>query len=729
MQNKILGVAALSLLFAACNKEKSTEPTGEPPVDEIPAITSIRLDVIPDRVVYIADERVMIDAVVFNAKGERVEDAVVQWTQRNAERSANGEFRLMSRESVATIKGCVALEADPDSDEWWDADENGLIATDICDEVELAVDNGPPTLTVLSPDPGLELDRNEENGVVVVTGTVSDSNPEARLQVYVNDISVPIEADGSFSFEHPLAFGINRMTVSATDGFHDPVVQQFDLLAADGYLTPEEGSSKFVLQDTIGVRIGQKFFDKVLGGTNIDPTQFPVYADDLASIVEVLLANMDLSSLFGTGPVIEVENTISLSVTGVTVGDAIVDVAIVDQSGLELSLNINDVFVQTDGDLDLFDAHFDLEGGLRVDISGRLSIDLHIDEDEQITSSMTVHDFGISTIRPAFTGNDGEFFNALISLGSVNQTFRELVENEIGGELINEFLGVIPATITDLLGSIGGLLNGLSFDIDPGFAPPISIQLGSSLGDLSLVGGATTGYLNAALNASVEVRSDAGVSHPESRGLPMASISPVMPFNNISAIQLAIRQDFVNGLLHGVWNSGLLNSSINFSNIDITLDAKLPPVLTMAPANTTCRIDGVRCDALIQIGQLELVAFGTRLGVSLEAGATIAFNGNDIVLNVSEAPNARTWVIEGDATVFGPSLVETILLTVLWPEISGFIGEGFAFSLPLPSIESLGLADLAPALVDAQLNLRALGRINSQTGYLGLGADIVLTTP
>lgn len=728
MKSRLCILVAMSLALAACEKKNKKDL---PPLDgeEVGAIASIELVANPNRPFFVSSERVRVDAIVRDTDGNVVEDVEVQWRASNASRDPEGLFQLLSRESVATITGCVAELIDPNDERWMDADDDGLLATDVCDTLELGVDNAPPTLVLTSPQPGAQLDLADGAGVVLVEGTIEDSNPEARLQVFVNDVSIPIEEDGSFSYELPLSYGINRVAVEGRDGFHTPSTAELDVLAADGWLAPEEGTTRFSLDNTIGLRIGQKFFDAYVGGTTIDPHSFPVYADDLASIVEVILANMDLASLFGDGPVIEVDDVITLSVTNVSVGDPIVDLAIIDETGLELMLNVNDVFVGTDGALNLFDAHFELLGGLRVDLSGRISIELHIGEDDQITSSMTVHSFDISTIRPEFVGNDGEFFNALINLGTVQRTFRDLIEEQIGTELIDEFLGVIPATITDLLGSIGGILNGLSFTLDPGFAPAITIELGSSLGALELRGGATDGGLDASLNATVEVSSAGGPFHVDSRGLPMASLDPMMPFNNISAIQLAIRQDFVNGLLHGVWNSGLLNSLVEFSGIEIQLDAKLPPVLTMAPLSSRCRIDDVRCDALVQIGQLELVAFGQRLGVSLEAGATIAFSGNDIVLNVSEEPDIRVWRIEGDSTIFTPQLIEGLVYSMLWPEISGFIGTGFAFSLPLPTPADIGIADFAPALADSVLTLQALGRINSQTGYLGLGADIVLTSP
>ena len=722
MRSLLCIIGASGLLFAACSKDKTVELPSEETTYTIEVVAT------PERKIYLPDERVEVQALVRDGEGRLVEGIPVIWRQKGAIEDGDQRFRLQGRESLAEVTACIAEQVAVDDERYFDADDDGLIATDVCDTALFPVDNAPPALVVTSPEPGAELDRSEESNTVLVEGTIEDTNEDARLQVIVNNTIVEIQPDGSFSAEVPLEFGINRISVEGTDGFHEPVVHSMDVLAADGWLQPEEGTTRFDLADTLGVRITQKFFDRMLGGTHIDATELPISVNDLASIVEVLLVNMDLSSVFGTEPVLD-EDEITLSVKSVTVGDAIVDIAILDGRGLALQLNVNDVYIGTDGELNLLDNHFLLEGGLRADLNAALTIELEVSEDGQISSDMTVDSFGVTGIRPEFTGNHGEFFNALITLGSVQRTFQEIIEDQVGGELINEFIGVVPDTITELLGSIGGILDDVGFDIDIEFAPPMRIQLGSSLGGLTLQGGADTGFLDARLNASVEVSSDAGPQHADSKGLPMPSIDPLMPFNNLSSIQLAIRQDFVNGLLHGVWNAGLLSGGLSFNGLDIVLDAKLPPVLIMAPLNTSCRIDGVRCDAVIQIGQFQVEALGTLFGLSIQAGATVAFQGNDIVLKVSEEPDVRVWLLSEEAGLLNVAAVESLVFNVVWPEVTGLIGEGFSFSLPLPSPAELGLGELAPALSDAELTLRALGRIRSQSGYLGLGADIVLSTP
>src|SRR5690606_34495666 len=116
-----------------------------------------------------------------------------------------------------------------------------------------------------------------------------------------------------------------------------------------------------------------------------------------------------------------------------------------------------------------------------------------------------------------------------------------------------------------------------------------------------------------------------------SLGLPQAKAEPIPPFSGVGGVQVAIRQDFINGVLHALWNAGLMNGSISVKDftdavpldIDVALRPKLPPIVRMAPYNTSCRVDGERCDAVVQIGQFELDGGLIKMTANIEAGARI----------------------------------------------------------------------------------------------------------
>lgn len=686
----------------------------------------------PVRRTYLPGERLTVFAEVRTGDRALITDPFLEWESVGATDEGDGFFRLSNAEAVAVLKCCMIMGEER-----------------VCGEKEFPVDRNPPTLTLETPSPGDQLIISDE-GTIRVSGTIVDTNLEARLALYVNGRSLPIGEDGRFDEEIESEFGIHHLMIEGTDGFHEPVVRRLDVLVADAYLPPIEGTTNFILDDTVVLRLGQEFFDRLLGGTHLDPHERPILAKDLASILELLIVNLDLTAILGDLASFEFGEVLTFGVTSISVEDAVVDFEIIEGDGLSLKLNINDVFIGTTGRLSLSVGGsaphiFNLGGGVSTDLRAEISLDVSVDADGKISSSVHIDDFGIASFHPRFEDDLGDFLNAILELGTINASLRTFIDEEIiEGPLLGEFLDVIPQTIDEILNMVGSILDGVEFVIplEQLGNPPMTLQFGSRIGGLTFTQHPTEGSLDASLIMSVSTPHEPIQEH--SLGLPQAKADPIPPFSGVGGVQLAIRQDFINGMLHSLWNAGLLNGGLSLADftdsipidVDVTLKPMLAPVIRMAPYNTSCRVDGERCDAVVQIGQLEidatLVLTGTRvpLAASVEAGALVRIHEGEVSLNIGEEPVIRIWHRGTGQVDSLAAMAETAIHENIWPMIRELLGEGgLAIPLPIPSPEELGLAEIAPGLANASIAIRTFGRVDVATGYLGLAADVEIEIP
>jgi hypothetical protein len=710
---------ACALVAAACSDTRSPPPLGP----DGGTLAGVLITFTPERTVYAPGHLVRPSATVFNEYGEEVVGAAVEWTvtpASGATAQEDGSW-FLGGEGRVTFQACSEIR----------------IGT-ICGERDLLIDVSPPTLVITSPTPGAEL-LEEENPVIVVSGTISDANPEAVLGVSVNGAAVTIGSGGTFSTQLTPTFGINHIVVEGRDGFQAPVEKHMDVMWAPAYLPPDEGTTRFDLADALQLRLGQRLFDTYLLGSDLNLDADPVVARDLASIVELVLWHADLGALLGgSGPVLDDAN-ITLSITGFEIGDAVVDVEIIDTlshgvEGLDLYIDLYDVFIGTEGEL-RFGETLQILGGIKADLfaSARVTLGLNVDGSVQVT--VTDVQANIGSLVGAFEnppegGTDGDELNALLS--ATEDTFRNLIEGMLNDQFLSTFTDALPALFEGLLGALGDLLSNVVLELDTGLGDPVTLMIDGHIAGLDIVHGPPSGSLvppgHITVRLDVTVDTTAEPVHPDSRGAAQPDAMPEPPFSNVAGLQLAIRQDFINALLHSLWNAGLLDGDVTLGSVAATVSASLPPVVTAAPLNTTCRVDGVRCDVILQIGQLEVEAFGQRFGIHASAGAVVWVTSEAVSLAIQETPNVIVWDA-GEPGLITPDLVRDLVITSVWPELFGAIGADLSIPLPLPNLAEIGLADIAPALADATLDLVMRQRLNVASGYLGIGVDIELEAP
>ena len=591
---------------------------------------------------------------------------------------------------------------------------------------------GVITIEITSPTAGAEL-VSAEVPTIKVEGTALTTNPDyGVLQVFVNGTQVDVTG-GKFSAEIDPEVGVNHVAVQANDGFGLVVARELDVMWAPAYLPPIAGTTGFDVEGGIELRLGQRFFDARLFGTTLDLTTDPVVAHDLASALELILWHVDLASLlpggiqFGSG-----SSQLNIAIPAAEPTQVLVDAKIIHAptKAIELGIDLNGVFLAMDGTFTFGARTLVIDGGITADMHATARLTLGTATDGTIEVVVTNVTAVVGPLVPAFSGPDGDELDAFITIG--NNDFRLLVEGLISEELIPTFTDKVPPLLEQLLGAADSLLNDINFELDPGLGTPVTLMLDGKIGALDAMAGAPIGNApgHVTVRQDLTIRTTGSPIHT-SRGAARIADVPVLPSANTAAVQLNLKQDFLNALLHSLWNAGLLEGTAMFGGLSATVSAKLAPTVRPAPPESPCKIDGERCDLILQLGQLEvgLGDFEQSFGVNAAAGARVVVEGNTVSLKISMTPELRVWETSAKDGILTPIAVRDLIANVVWPELFGAIGDNLSITLPIPDLAALGLDQLAPGLANAKLELLMRQHPTVSSGYLGLGADLELETP
>jgi hypothetical protein len=607
----------------------------------------------------------------------------------------------------------------------------GLVA---CGTDPVPPEAGIITVTVTSPAPGDELIA-AESPMIVVTGSVATDSPDfGALEAWVNGQRVELAADNTFSVEVMPEVGVNHLKVEGGDGITALVGQELDVLWAPAYQPTIPGTTGFDIPGGIELSLGQRFFDGRTFGTELDLSTSPVVARDLSQALELILWHVDLAALLG-GTLQFGSGNASLSVTipSATPGAIITDARIVDDpvKAVDLSIDLNGVFLEMDGTFVFGNRTLIIDGGITADLHASARLTLALAEDGTIDVGVSNIVAQVGPLVPAFTGTDGDELDAFITIG--NSSFRDLIEGLIEAELIPTFTDKVPPLLETLLGATDSLLDNVEFTLDPGLGVPVTLLLDGGIGALDVEAGPAIGTLpgHVTVHQDLTVRTTNEPVHTASRGAARLDAQPAPPNTLTSSVHLVMRQEFLNGLLHSLWNSGLLEGEAVFGGLTAKVSSKLPPVVRPTPASSDCKIDGVRCDVILQLGQVEvgIADFEQSFGVNAQAGARIVVEGTKVSLKIQEIPELIVWETSPEHGVLTPEAVRDLIATLVWPELFGAIGDNLSIELPLPDLAELGLDTLGPGLADAELLLEMRQRPNVTGGFLTLGADLELATP
>src|SRR5262249_19594603 len=127
--------------------------------------------------------------------------------------------------------------------------------------------------------------------------------------------------------------------------------------------------------------------------------------------------------------------------------------------------------------------------------------------------------------------------------------------------------------------------------------------------------------------------------------------------------------------------------------------------------------------------EVQLPSFQQTFGINASAGARIEVRGGTVSLAIQKVPELRVWEISPTHSGLNADTVRQLIVTLVWPQLFGAIGNNLTSQLPLPDLASLGLGELAPGLANALLALQMRQHPTVSGGLLVLGADLTLSTP
>jgi hypothetical protein len=585
------------------------------------------------------------------------------------------------------------------------------------------------TVAITSPAPGAEL-LAAEHGTIVVSGTVATTDPgQGALEAWVNGARVDVKA-GAFTAELAPQPGVNHIKVEAGDGLGELVSSELDVMWAAEYLPPIAGQTGFDLPGALELHLGQRFFDARLVGTALDRSTNPVVARDLAAALELILWHVDLAGLLPGGIHLgQGDTSLDVTIPSATPSNILVDARIVDAPvhAIDLKIDLLGVFLAMTGNFTFGGRTLVVGGGITADLHATARLTLGTAADGSITVGVTGITAGLGPLVPGFTGPDGDALDSLITIGGTD--FSVLIEQLVADQLIPTFTDRVPPLLQTLLGAADQLLDNVHFTLDTGVGTPVTLELDGRMGALEVAAGATTGHVT--VRQDLAVRTTGAPIHATSRGAPRLDTASAAPVFNTSGVHLTMRQDFLNALLHALWNAGLLEGPLSAAGLSATVSAKLPPIIRPTPASSPCKIAGERCDVLLELGQVEvqLPGFSQSFGINASAGARIEVHGGTVSLEIQQVPDLRVWETSAIPGRFTPDAVRELVATLVWPKLFGAIGANLTIALPLPDLATLGLGALAPGLANAQLSLEMRQRPSVTGGLLVLGADLVLSTP
>ena len=439
------------------------------------------------------------------------------------------------------------------------------------------------------------------------------------------------------------------------------------------------------------------------------------------------MANVDVASIL-PDPVVDSRPTLFLRVPSVALGDVRASVEVTDD-GAEVFLHLGQVVADTEGELALGGAPLDLTGGIVASLSVYARIDIaKVAPDAPPGASIEA---SLAELSVAVESAEGRFSspeaNAVFRLaeGVLRQTLEGLLLDAFGDTLAS----ALPTLLTGALGALDTALRDQTLDIDTDIFPKLTVALDGRIASLAT---ALWRHLRATLRTEVGVTSPA--LHPDTRGVAQLAAAPGDPLFASRPVQLAVRLDLLNGLVHGLWNAGLLDfdatSILPDSLSALVSEAHLSGA--MAPVIRPAR-GGEPYDLVLELGQLELSLLSfderTTFGISLEAGVGVSIADGAISLEIAEEPSVRVWMIdtESETPRVTADLLDDLLRRLIWPELRGAIADGL--SIDLPTLDVSSIADIAPALAGFALSFELERALDVREGFLVFDVALVGRLP
>ena len=590
--------------------------------------------------------------------------------------------------------------------------------------IDIVVDQTGPTLTITSPERGLAPQGGDP--MVTLSGSVSDNlGTISWLTVLGETVQVP-EEGGDFSVEVPLVYGVNVLDVQAADQWGNERTAARSVFWSEGHYTlaPPSFETDAVTKALI-VDLGQSLID--------DGDHDPDELNDLATIMEVVLAGMDLSGLV-ENPLTSfpcISGDCEVHATNIAIGAAEVSMQLIE-GGIAITLSLldftMDIEVHTPA-VTLFPAQV-LTGiftvdQITVDMDALLSMEngeLVVDADNVAVDFKNTSVLLFDSILPILDDfiNQGLDFIEPALLGILETAIPFLVEEEIS-KALSQFA---EAFSLDEEIELPALIEGqnptvLKLQSKPSQVFPTAKSLRFEMDGLSFAVDGVRPY-------------DVPGSPRFSTCGPAGDI-PTPPTGPMVA---GIHDDFLNQLAFAIWDSGTLNMALDGDSLgdldlasygvllnDLELDGMLPPMIESCDGVMKLQLGDLFLDTdLILLGEAAQFSMWLQVEATIgfvsevdEEGVTkLVFDLQDFDTLLMEVVT-NTGMFEGDDA----GLVDLIGNTMLPLLLDNLAGDALAFEIP-----AIDISELSPELPPGtELNID-LQEFSRKDAYLVIDAGL-----
>ena len=489
--------------------------------------------------------------------------------------------------------------------------------SDITGSLVLICDMGPPEITITNPPRGMTYDGKPS---LNVEGTVTDAGSGVKW-VKVNGNDVRLDENGAFSFLMTSVHGLNPVLVEAMDNVKNKSKLTRGYYYSTNYIhfADDTPIDDVIISDAGMLYMGQNALDD----GNHDPSDI----NDLATIVEVLLGDIDYNQLLGQLPPMRYsiplnitlpglnflgvtlgltgDLTLSAKITDLQFGKPHVDLKLED-GGIDTKITLQPITIsiEINAQINAF-AGITLKNGKQygANISpggttatsatiGKLLVHTEIMISKKPTDakiSFELKNFHVETqdidVQPItkFVINLGDIViaNQTIHLGQIDLTqsiggFSKLISDNLLNPLLNNSLIPKISTFLEpvvnkvLTLALDQLINMLVIDqkinIPLGPLGNLPLHFKTSLSTADFTKDAATIGLNlGTLTKKVVDRDPLGTILRA--GCMSRNGEQPFKFHKDPSIQLSGRYDFINELLFTVWWSGLINQKLDLGKL------------------------------------------------------------------------------------------------------------------------------------------------------------------
>lgn len=601
--------------------------------------------------------------------------------------------------------------------------------------VELLVDSTGPMVLISEPK---RADTLKDSDKVMVKGTVLDElSPLKSFEL--NGQVVKVEGDGSFALETTAVHAMNPLIWVALDEWDNKSdgVQTYYYSTKWYDMAFDKPKESFV-NDGIGFWMGQSMIDS--------PPHDHSAPKDLATVVEIFLKHLDLSSMLGTGfPIKQQGFDGQATFENIKFGDQNFN-----KGYPEIAITVIDGGLHMVGKIHNFSMDVALSGKLLGVAIPKQVATITAKTIEISFDMMLTVDEATGKITSAAKDVDVNFVNMSIKLQGV----LGFLSNWLLTAIQPILTPLLEATIKDQLGKVladqlGAALSALALnqemEIPPliGKGDPVKVKITSGVGQLKFwPTKVQNGGILFGMDASVT--SEKKVDHKVLGSLARAGClvpGVVEVFNpgQKFPLEIGLADDFVNQLLFAIWNGGLLKLKLGedmFGSVDLTQfgvkDLSIETDFMLPPVFTSCVGDGT---VKLQLGDLHMHAMLSMNGKPIDIWLYVTLQATVEIKGVNNPKTGATEIgfslkeidfleLEVDKINEEAKSLEGLFVKLIKDVMMPKLMEGLGSSLgsfPLPAIDLSSISPQIPKDTKLELDIKSIA---NEKGYAYLRGNL-----